>query len=94
MPKLVFEKFGDLRTTYPYLCVYVDAIDGYPFMEISVTDNKEISFNIIPTSKEINLTLDQWKEILRAGEEFIPKVIADEDYNQQFHSNNPPKDHP
>jgi hypothetical protein len=59
MPKLVFEKFGDLRTTYPYLCVYVDTIDGHPFMEISVTDNKELSFNIIPTSKEINLTLDQ-----------------------------------
>jgi hypothetical protein len=47
MRELVFEKVGDINYTYSYLCVYLRG-DKEPFMEIGVTDDKELELTIYP----------------------------------------------
>lgn len=79
MSQLIFEKVGDVNSTYPYLCVYVNDDKTNPFMEISVNDAKELQFTIYAFPKNVTLALSQWEEIQSKANAFLPKALADED---------------
>ncbi|MFD1246149.1 hypothetical protein [Paralysiella testudinis] len=76
---LVFEKVGDIRSTYPYLCVYDDEDRINPFMEIAVTDEKQLQYTIYAGTRNIPLTAEEWNYIQQRAQAFLPKVLADED---------------
>ncbi|GAB5094621.1 hypothetical protein [Caballeronia sp. GAFFF2] len=75
---LIFEKVGDVNSLYPYICVYVEG-EGNAFMEIGVTDEKQLAFTFYANDKNVALTIEQWEEIVKRGREFLPKAIADEE---------------
>lgn len=78
MSRLVFEKVGDINFVYPYLCVYMCG-EREPFMEIGVTDFKELQFTIYASGQPVVLHSEEWDEIQRRAAEFLPRVLADED---------------
>lgn len=75
---LVFEKVGDINSFYPYICVYING-EVNPFMEIGVTEKKQLAFTFYSNGRDVALSLEQWDEIARRGREFLPKAIADEE---------------
>lgn len=75
---LIFEKVGDINSLYPYICVYAEG-ESNPFMEIGVTDEKQLAFTFYVGDKNVALSVDQWEEISRRGREFLPRAIADEE---------------
>ncbi len=79
MMRLKFEWVGDITTTYPYLCVYFQN-EKEPFMDIGVKDNKELEFSLYGNTKDVFLTREEWIYILKKGEEFLPKVIENEQH--------------
>lgn len=78
MSRLVFEKVGDINFVYPYLCVYMRG-EQEPFMEIGVTDFKELQFTVYASGRPVVLQSEEWEEIQRRAAEFLPRVLADED---------------
>lgn len=75
---LIFEKVGDINSLYPYICVYMEG-ESNPFMEIGVTEEKQLAFTFYVNDKNVALSAEQWDEIARRGREFLPRAIADED---------------
>jgi hypothetical protein len=75
---LIFEKVGDINSVYPYICVYVEG-ESNPFMEIAVSEEKQLAFTFYANNQNIVLSVEQWDEIVRRGREFLPKAIADEE---------------
>lgn len=78
LTELVFEKVGDINSKHPYLCVYVKGDSG-PFMEIAVTDSREIQMTIYPRVNSVILPGEKWNEISQRANKFLPRAIADED---------------
>jgi hypothetical protein len=84
MKNIRIEKVGDVNCTYPYLEIFQEG-EPSPFLEVSVTDSKELNFTLWPASTEVRLTLDQYEKILTTAKEFIPEVIKDEeDFQKTF----------
>jgi hypothetical protein len=77
--KLIFEKVGDINAAYPYLCVYDEHDRLNPFMEISVTDDKQLQYTLYAGTRNIILSLEDWSLIQNKALEFLPKVLADEE---------------
>lgn len=78
--KLIFEKVGDVNATYPYLCIYDENDRVNPFMEIAVTDNKELQYTIYAGIRNVFLTADDWNIIQKKALEFLSKVLTDESF--------------
>jgi hypothetical protein len=78
LTKLVFEKVGDINTTYPYLCVYDEHDRLNPFMDIGISDDKKLQFSIYVNTRNIVLSIVDWSLIREKALEFLPKVLADE----------------
>lgn len=76
---LVFEKVGDIGATYPYLCVYDELDKINPFMEIAVTDGKQLQYTIYACARNIPLSVEDWSLIQETALNFLPKALADED---------------
>ena len=83
MKVLRYEKVGDISSTYSFLEVYFES-GGEPFMEIGVTDSKELSFKTHVTTNEIELTLQHWEDILKTAKEFLPEALKDEEDFESF----------
>jgi hypothetical protein len=77
MKELIFEKVGDINSTYPYLCVYIQG-ESNPFMEIAVSDTKALELTFYSSEKNVVLDASQWEEILRKAREFLPKALENE----------------
>ena len=77
--KLVFEKVGDINATYPYLCVYDEHDRFNPFMEIGVTDDKQLQYTIYACTRNVVLNIEDWSLIQDKALEFLPKALADEE---------------
>jgi len=75
---LIFEKVGDINSLYPYICVYMKG-ENNPFMEIGVTEEKQLAFTFYVNDKDVVLSIEQWNEIAKRGREFLPRAIADEE---------------
>jgi len=78
MENLIFEKVGDVASTYPYYCIYRGG-QSEPFMEFGVTDNKELEFTFYRSEKNVPLNLSEWDEIRTRAIAFLPRAIADEE---------------
>lgn len=74
---LIFEKVGDINSTYAYLCVY-DAVDKKnPFMEIAVTDAKILQYTIYPGNRNVTLSVEDWSCIQEKAYEFLPVALSE-----------------
>lgn len=76
---LIFEKVGDINSTYPYLCVYDNEDRINPFMEIAVTDEKQLQYTIYAGTRNISLTAEDWSYIQQRAQAFLPNALADGD---------------
>jgi hypothetical protein len=72
------EEVGDINSNYPYLEVFLHG-DKSPFLEISISDAKELSFKFYVSSRDIFITLEDWEYILSAAKEYFPRVLKNED---------------
>jgi len=79
LTKLVFEKVGDINTTYPYLCVYDEHDRTNPFMEICITDDRQLQYTIYTNARNIVLSVEDWALIQDRALNFFPKALADEE---------------
>lgn len=87
MSELVFEKVGDINSTYPYLCVYLQG-EREPFMEIAVTDLQELELTIYSRDHSVVLQAAQWEEILMRARVFLPQALENEAGGDGGSSNN------
>lgn len=78
MKKLSFEKIGDIHSSYPYLYVYFSG-DREPFMEIAVSDTRELELTFYPHNANLVLTVQQLREIAEKAEIFLPQALENED---------------
>ena len=78
MSRLVFEKVGDVASTYPYFAVYHEG-EREPFMEFAVTVERELEFTFYKSEKNVPLSLQEWEEIRARAIDFLPRAIADEE---------------
>ena len=77
------DNVGDVNTTYNYLEVFHEsAID--PFLEVSITDGKELCFKIYPLAEAFTLSQAEWDRILAVSKDFLPKTIANEESFQRW----------
>ncbi|MAQ41498.1 hypothetical protein [Mesonia oceanica] len=83
MKKLRFEKVGDISSKYPFVEVCFEK-EREPLMEISITDDKELSFKIYGSKTTTEFTLQHWEEILKIAKDFLPKAIKDEEDFESF----------
>ena len=77
---LIFEKVGDVNSNYPYLCVYDNEDRINPFMEIAVTDEKQLQYTIYASTRNISLTAEDWSYIQQKARAFLPNALADGDF--------------
>lgn len=90
MSRLYFEWVGDINETYSYMCVYfkkANALLGKendPFMDIGINEEKELVFMLYASTKDVKLSLDEWKEIQLKAEAFLPKELRKEEEYQAW----------
>jgi hypothetical protein len=63
MKSIRIEFVGDINSTYPYLEVFQEQALA-PFMEVGITDGKELCFKFYPIAEALTLSLEQWERIL------------------------------
>lgn len=78
MHELIFEKVGDIHSTYPYLCVYLQG-ETEPFMEIAVTEGRDLSFTVYPREFSMTLGAEDLTEILIRAKLFLPQALENND---------------
>lgn len=78
MTSLVFEKVGDVNSSFPYLCVCKEGGSG-PFMEISVNSDRGLAFVFYSSANGVSLTAEEWREICVRGEKFHPEALENGD---------------
>ncbi len=83
MKALRYEKVGDITTKYSYLQIFFED-ENEAFMEIGVTDNKELSFKTYSTRSSIELTIENWEDILKVAKAFLPEALKDEEDFESF----------
>lgn len=77
MDDMIFEKVGDINFTYPYMCIYRVG-ESDPFMEIGITDEKEIEMTIYPNERNVVIGVDKWEEISKRARIFLQRVLEDD----------------
>ena len=78
MKKIRIEKVGDISSRYSYLEIYFES-GNKPFMEISVTDDKELLFKVYQNDYAIELSVQEWEQIQEIGKQFLPEAVKDEE---------------
>lgn len=78
MKNIRIEEVGDISSTYPYLEVFL-MDTTIPFLEIGISDNKQLYFKYYPSEKILILSVEEWEHILKTAKEFLPKALSDED---------------
>ncbi|MDR6548694.1 hypothetical protein J2810_004784 [Chryseobacterium rhizosphaerae] len=77
------EEVGDINSEYPYLEVFFNE-DISPFLEVAIY-NKELSFKMYTLEKDIVLSYEEWAYIQKTANDFLPRVLKDEDdYNNYY----------
>lgn len=80
MKNLVFEKVGDIHSEYPYLCVYFSG-EKEPFMEISVSESRDIKFVFYSRDVNLSLGVEEFNELLDRAKKFLPQALENEDFS-------------
>jgi hypothetical protein len=68
----------DLERKYSHLEIFYQNYN-FLFMEIGISDEKELIFKFYPSSVEIVLSVDDWDTILTTAKEFLPKAVKEGD---------------
>lgn len=71
------EEVGDINSDYPYLEVFLSG-DLSPFLEVSIR-NKKLLFKMYVHKKDIILSSEEWEYIYKEANEFLPRVLKNED---------------
>jgi hypothetical protein len=72
------EEVGDINYEYPYLEVfYKDS--NLPFLEVSVSKNKDLVLKLYPSQKNLFMSIDEWERILFSAKEFFPRALKNEE---------------
>lgn len=71
------EEVGDINSDYPYLEFFFKKKLS-PFMEVAIF-NRELTFKLYSTNNDISLNREDWEFILKTANEFLPRVLKNED---------------
>lgn len=71
------EEVGDINSDYPYLEVFYTG-DIAPFLEISIF-KRELAFKLYAIGKDILLNDREWEYIHKTANDFLPRVLKNED---------------
>jgi len=83
MGSIRIKEVGDIHSKYSYLEVFQEAATS-PFLEISITEAKELCFKFYPLADELTLSQTEWERILSVSKDFMPKSIANEEFFQRW----------
>lgn len=83
MGSIRIEEVDDIHSTYNYLEFFQQAATN-AFLEVSITEAKELCFTFYPLAEEVSLSQADWERILSVSKEFIPKSIANEEFFQRW----------
>jgi len=78
MKNIRIEEVGDINSEYPYLEIFLKE-DSTPFLEVSVSLKKELSFKFFTSKTDILLEVEEWEYILETAKVFFPRVLKNED---------------
>ena len=78
MKNIRIEEVGDINSDYPYLEVFLKEGKN-PFLEIAISDDKELVMNFYPTSAAFQIEIEDLEFILMSAKEFLPKALKNED---------------
>jgi hypothetical protein len=76
--KLRIEKVSDVNFDYPYLEVFYEGLIS-PFIDIGITEDKQLNFKFYPCSTEINLSIEDWNYIRITAKEFLSQSLKNEE---------------
>ncbi|MBE8725407.1 hypothetical protein [Flavobacterium hungaricum] len=78
MINIRIDEVGDINFDYPYLEVFLK--DGQkPFLEIGISEEKELVFKFYTSKTDVLMNVDEWKHILSAANEFLPRALKNEE---------------
>ncbi|HBZ66349.1 MAG TPA: hypothetical protein DEO70_05875 [Bacteroidales bacterium] len=78
MKNIKIEEVGDINFDYPYLEIF-SKNDKIPFLEISISERKELSLKFYASKTDIQLNIEEWEYILSIAKEFLPRALKNED---------------
>lgn len=78
MKNIRIEEVGDVNSHYSYLEVFF-LKETTPFLEVGITEQRELSFKYYASSSDIVLDLEEQEYILIAAKEFLPRALKNED---------------
>ncbi len=78
MRNIRIEKVSDINTEYPYLEIFLKD-DLTPFLEVSISLKKELSFKFYASKIDILLEVKEWEYILETAKDFLPRALKNED---------------
>jgi hypothetical protein len=83
MNNIRIEHVSDVNFTFPYLEVFFKN-DVTPFLEIGISENKELAFKFYPLEREVVLDMSDWRSITTRAIEFLPQAIKNENDFRNF----------
>jgi hypothetical protein len=78
MKNIKIEEVGDINSSYPYMEVFSQE-NPNPFLEVSVSSNKELQFKFYASKSDFNLDVRELELILSTAKEFLPRVLKNEE---------------
>lgn len=78
MKNIRIEYVGDINSDYAYLEVFLKDSSS-PFLEVSVSPQKELSFKFYASTTNIQLEVGDWENILETAKSFLPYAIKNEE---------------
>lgn len=86
MSELKFQFFSDVNTRYGTIEIFSNS--GEHFMDIRITDDKDLNFTIYPQQENVILTTTDWERILNEAKDFLPRAIQNEETFERFNAEN------
>lgn len=78
MKNIKIEEVGDIHSDFPYLEVFLKESTN-PFLEIAISENKELSFKFYASKTDVQLDVEEWSFILSTANDFLPRALKNED---------------
>lgn len=83
MKNIRVEKVGDINSDFPYLEIFLFNSKN-PFLEVSISQEKQLSFKFYASKLDFSLSLEDWEYILFTAKEFLPTSLKDEEDFSNF----------
>lgn len=79
MKNIRIEHVADINSDYPYLEVFLKEDFSSPFLEVSISPQKELSFTFYSSKTNIQLKVEDWEYILEKAKSFLPAALKNEE---------------